>query len=142
MVFGTPVRLLASSKSSQRTLRRKAGCHKAILKKVKYGHDQASMGIEEFLRNCVPQSLPWRKALVGRENVGFDLTKSDLFPSFVKDLTAKGMGLRVVDSHTGNHHEDGFTPLETIRRLLSIIWEKIPFEFEGEAFEPERRVCH
>ncbi|GKE18295.1 hypothetical protein Tco_1425872, partial [Tanacetum coccineum] len=61
------------------------------------------------------------KALVERENVGFDLTKSDLCPSFVKDLTAKGVGLRVSDSHIGNHHEDGFTPLETIRRLLGII---------------------
>ncbi|GJR33280.1 hypothetical protein Tco_1109512 [Tanacetum coccineum] len=54
------------------------------------------------------------KALVDRENVGFDLTKSDLFPSFVEDLTAKGMGLHVVASHTTNHCEDGFTPLETI----------------------------
>ncbi|GKB95701.1 hypothetical protein Tco_0981838 [Tanacetum coccineum] len=61
------------------------------------------------------------KALVERENVGFDLTKSDLCPSFIKDLTAKGVGLRVVDSHTGNHHEDGFTPLETIRRFLGVI---------------------
>ncbi|GKB64353.1 hypothetical protein Tco_0920539, partial [Tanacetum coccineum] len=42
-----------------------------------------------------------RKALVKRENMGLDLTKSDLCPSFVKDLTAKGMGLHVVDSHTG-----------------------------------------
>ncbi|GJW25339.1 hypothetical protein Tco_0039150 [Tanacetum coccineum] len=71
------------------------------------------------------------KALVEREKVGFDLTKSDLCSSFVEDLTMKGMGLRVADSHTGNHHEDGFTPLETIRRLLSIIWEKILFELEG-----------
>ncbi|GJY40668.1 hypothetical protein Tco_0427938 [Tanacetum coccineum] len=36
-------------------------------------------------------------------------------------LTAKGVGLRVADSHTGNHREDGFTPLETIRRFLGII---------------------
>ncbi|GKD98540.1 hypothetical protein Tco_1382437, partial [Tanacetum coccineum] len=61
------------------------------------------------------------KALVERENVGFDLTKSDLCPSFIKDHTAKGVGLRVVDSHTGNHHEDDFTPLETIQRFLGII---------------------
>ncbi|GKE29161.1 hypothetical protein Tco_1444545, partial [Tanacetum coccineum] len=54
------------------------------------------------------------KALAGRENVGFDLTKSDLCLSFVKDLIMKGVGLRVADSHTGNHREDGFTPLETI----------------------------
>ncbi|GJR33609.1 hypothetical protein Tco_1209293 [Tanacetum coccineum] len=72
------------------------------------------------------------KALVERENVGFVLTKSDIFPIFIEDLTAKGMGLRMADSHNGNHHKDGFTPLETIRRLLSIIWEKIPFELEWE----------
>ncbi|GJU01729.1 hypothetical protein Tco_1112067 [Tanacetum coccineum] len=59
------------------------------------------------------------KALVERENVGFDLTKFDLYRSFVEDLTAKGVGLRVADSHTGNHCEDGFTPLETIRRFLA-----------------------
>ncbi|GJZ06447.1 hypothetical protein Tco_0540240 [Tanacetum coccineum] len=58
------------------------------------------------------------KALVERENMGFDLTKSDIYPSFIEDLTAKGVGLRVVDSHTGNHREDGFTPLETIQRFL------------------------
>ncbi|GJY19300.1 hypothetical protein Tco_0390791 [Tanacetum coccineum] len=40
------------------------------------------------------------KALVEKENLGFDLIESDLCPSFVEDLTAKGMGLRVVDSHT------------------------------------------
>ncbi|GKD57366.1 hypothetical protein Tco_1290753 [Tanacetum coccineum] len=42
-----------------------------------------------------------RKALVEKENMGLDLTKSDLCLSFVEDLTAKGMGLRVPDSHTG-----------------------------------------
>ncbi|GJZ07995.1 hypothetical protein Tco_0542278 [Tanacetum coccineum] len=61
------------------------------------------------------------KALVERENVGFDLTKSDLCPSLVEDLTAKGVGLCVADSHTGNHREDDFTPLETIRRFLGIV---------------------
>nr|GEY41732.1 hypothetical protein [Tanacetum cinerariifolium] len=35
--------------------------------------------------------------------------------------TAKGVGFRVADSHTGNHPKDGFTPLETIRRLLAVI---------------------
>ncbi|GKD55284.1 hypothetical protein Tco_1288671 [Tanacetum coccineum] len=33
--------------------------------------------------------------------------------------TPKGVGLRVVDSHTGNHREDDFTPLETFRGFLS-----------------------
>ncbi|GKA11506.1 hypothetical protein Tco_0691052 [Tanacetum coccineum] len=118
------------------------------------------------------------KALVEKENVGFDLTKSDLYPSFVKYLTvkgvglrmadshtggvpanqlgsvsnycalyvfrrrptAKGVGLRVADSHTGNHPEDGFTPLETIRRLLVVIGRRSYSGFEGDAFEPERRA--
>ncbi|GJX64235.1 hypothetical protein Tco_0298578 [Tanacetum coccineum] len=64
------------------------------------------------------------KALVNRENVGFDLTKSDLCPNFVEDLTAKGVGLHVADSYTGNHREDGFTPLETIQRFLGIFGRK------------------
>ncbi|GJU04926.1 zf-CCHC domain-containing protein [Tanacetum coccineum] len=40
---------------------------------------------------------------------------------FVEGHTAKGVELRVADSHTGNHHEDDFTPLETIRRFMGII---------------------
>ncbi|GKE00881.1 putative reverse transcriptase domain-containing protein, partial [Tanacetum coccineum] len=40
------------------------------------------------------------KALVERDDVGFDLTKSNLCPSFIEDLTVKGMSLRVADSHT------------------------------------------
>ncbi|GJT33202.1 hypothetical protein Tco_0923621 [Tanacetum coccineum] len=61
------------------------------------------------------------KALVEKENVGFDLTKSDLCPSFIEDHAAKGVGLRVVDCHTNNHREDDFMPLETIQRFLGII---------------------
>ncbi|GJU21200.1 hypothetical protein Tco_1154542 [Tanacetum coccineum] len=60
---------------------------------------------------------------------------------FCRRPTAKGVGLRVADSHTGNHPEDGFTPLETIRRLLVVIGRRSHSGFEGEAFEPERRVC-
>ncbi|GJV68133.1 hypothetical protein Tco_1483642 [Tanacetum coccineum] len=33
--------------------------------------------------------------------------------SFSEGHTLKGVGLRVADSHTGNHRKDGFTPLET-----------------------------
>ncbi|GKA36870.1 hypothetical protein Tco_0723435 [Tanacetum coccineum] len=62
-----------------------------------------------------------QKVLVERGNVGFDLTKSNLCPSFIEDLTAKGVGLHVADSHTGNHRGYDFTPLETIRRFLGII---------------------
>ncbi|GKB96081.1 putative reverse transcriptase domain-containing protein [Tanacetum coccineum] len=39
------------------------------------------------------------KALVERENLGFDLTKSDLCPSFGEDLPAKGVGHLLADSH-------------------------------------------
>ncbi|GJT37162.1 hypothetical protein Tco_0937027 [Tanacetum coccineum] len=37
---------------------------------------------------------------------------------FRRRPTTKGVGLRVASSHTGNHREDDFTPLETIRRFL------------------------
>ncbi|GJW45984.1 hypothetical protein Tco_0077630 [Tanacetum coccineum] len=64
--------------------------------------------------------MPEKKALVERENVGFDLTKSDLCPSFAEYHTAKGVGLRVANSHTSNHREDDFKPQETIRRFLDV----------------------
>ncbi|GJV44846.1 hypothetical protein Tco_1429382 [Tanacetum coccineum] len=54
--------------------------------------------------------------------------------------SSKGVGLRVADSHTGNHSEDDFTPLETIRRLLVVIGRRSHSGFEGEAFKPERRI--
>ncbi|GKB64007.1 hypothetical protein Tco_0920193 [Tanacetum coccineum] len=55
-----------------------------------------------------------------------------------EEPTAKYVGLCVADSHTGNHPEDGFTPLETIRRLLVVIRRRSHLGFEGEAFKPER----
>ncbi|GKA19064.1 hypothetical protein Tco_0698979 [Tanacetum coccineum] len=51
---------------------------------------------------------------------------------------AKGVILRVADSHTGNHPEDDFTPLKTIRRSYNVIRERILFELEWETFELER----
>ncbi|GKA26230.1 retrovirus-related pol polyprotein from transposon TNT 1-94, partial [Tanacetum coccineum] len=51
----------------------------------------------------------------------------------------EGIGLRVADSHTGNHPEGGFTPFETIRRLLVVIGRRSHSGVEGETFEPERR---
>ncbi|GJT43203.1 hypothetical protein Tco_0951918 [Tanacetum coccineum] len=66
------------------------------------------------VRNVYHDLYLGKKALVERENVGIDLTKSDFCPSFAEDLTAKGVGLCMADSYTGNHHEDGFMPLETI----------------------------
>nr|GEW75846.1 hypothetical protein [Tanacetum cinerariifolium] len=71
------------------------------------------------------------KASVERKNVGLDLTKSDRCSSFVKDLTAKGMGLRMADSHIGNHREDDFTPLETIRRFLGIFKSRSLLSLKG-----------
>ncbi|GKF04981.1 hypothetical protein Tco_0035649, partial [Tanacetum coccineum] len=50
-----------------------------------------------------------------------------------------GVGLRVADSPIGNHPEDGFTPLETIRRLLVVIGRRSHSGFEREAFEPKRK---
>nr|GEV75157.1 hypothetical protein [Tanacetum cinerariifolium] len=55
------------------------------------------------------------------ETVGFDLVKCYLYIDFIKVHTAKGVGLRVADSYTGNHREDDFTPLETILRSLGVI---------------------
>ncbi|GKC25522.1 hypothetical protein Tco_1027672, partial [Tanacetum coccineum] len=52
----------------------------------------------------------------------------------------KSIGLRVVDSHTGNHPKGGFTPLETIQRLLVVIGRRSHSGFEGEAFEPGDEV--
>nr|GEW10677.1 putative nucleotidyltransferase, ribonuclease H [Tanacetum cinerariifolium] len=51
----------------------------------------------------------------------------------------KGVGLRVADSHTGNHPEGGFMPHETIRRLLVVIGRRSHSGFEGEAFKPKTR---
>ncbi|GJR56403.1 hypothetical protein Tco_1406924 [Tanacetum coccineum] len=58
---------------------------------------------------------------------------------FCRRPTAKGVGLRVADSHAGNHPEDGFTPLKTIRRLLVVIGRRSHSGFKGEAFKPDRR---
>ncbi|GJV55761.1 hypothetical protein Tco_1456766 [Tanacetum coccineum] len=59
--------------------------------------------------------------------------------------TAKGVGLRVESSHTGNHREDDFTPLETIRRFLGIIGSKSlsssngrPLSWRGGVLLPKR----
>nr|GEV08527.1 hypothetical protein [Tanacetum cinerariifolium] len=54
--------------------------------------------------------------------------------------TAKGVGLRVADSRTGNHLEDDFTPFETIRRLCCVFGRSSYLGFEGETFEPKWRT--
>ncbi|GKD58519.1 hypothetical protein Tco_1296028 [Tanacetum coccineum] len=70
-----------------------------------------------------------------------DMIKNDEALEINFDLmpTTKGVGLRVENSHTGNHPIDDFMPLETIRRLLVVIGKRSHSGFEGEAFEPERR---
>nr|GEZ84970.1 ribonuclease H-like domain-containing protein [Tanacetum cinerariifolium] len=52
---------------------------------------------------------------------GFDLVRCYICPNFIEGGTAIGFGLRVENSHTSNHHEDDFTPLDTIRRFLGVI---------------------
>nr|GFA07322.1 reverse transcriptase domain-containing protein [Tanacetum cinerariifolium] len=56
--------------------------------------------------------------------------------------TAKGVGLRVADSRTGNHPEVDFMPLETIRRLCSVFGRRSHLGFEWETSEPKGRVRH
>ncbi|GJW64860.1 hypothetical protein Tco_0116744 [Tanacetum coccineum] len=93
-------------------------CAKMDTIRLRWG--SKSLGVNARLLSLevnVPRSLPWRESFDSKGK-RFDLTKSDLCPSFVKDLTAKGVSLRVADSHTGNHHKDGFTPLETIQRFI------------------------
>ncbi|GKB96992.1 hypothetical protein Tco_0983129 [Tanacetum coccineum] len=72
---------------------------------------------------------------VGKESAknGFDEIKEFFLP------TAKGVGLRVADSHTGNHPEDDFMPLKTIRRLCSVFGRRSHLGFEGETSEPKGR---
>ncbi|GJT58406.1 hypothetical protein Tco_1001939, partial [Tanacetum coccineum] len=53
--------------------------------------------------------------------------------------TANGVGLRVPDSHIGNHPEEDFMPLETIQRLCSIFGRRSHLGFEGETSEPKGR---
>ncbi|GJS25670.1 retrovirus-related pol polyprotein from transposon TNT 1-94 [Tanacetum coccineum] len=86
--------------------------------------------------NLVVSSLNGPKSRVDVDVVK-DFSKK-FYNSFHRRPPAKGVGLRVADSHTGNHSEDDFMLLETIRRSYSVIREKIPFELEWETFEPER----
>ncbi|GKA26576.1 hypothetical protein Tco_0712685 [Tanacetum coccineum] len=53
--------------------------------------------------------------LVGGAEASFIVNCLYLCPSFFKGHTPKGIGLRVADSHTGNHREDDFTPPETFK---------------------------
>ncbi|GJS19241.1 hypothetical protein Tco_0447873 [Tanacetum coccineum] len=65
--------------------------------------------------------------------------KTSHLEAFRRRLTTKGVGLRVADSHIGNHREDDFTPLETIRRFLEMDFKSFMMEgIDGEFhFLPE-----
>ncbi|GKD78590.1 hypothetical protein Tco_1341211, partial [Tanacetum coccineum] len=70
---------------------------------------------------------------------GFDYLTFTLVSS---KAPRKGVGLRVADSYAGNHPKGGFTPFETIRRLLVVIRRRSRSGFEGETIELERSVLH
>ncbi|GJS79260.1 hypothetical protein Tco_0729141, partial [Tanacetum coccineum] len=59
--------------------------------------------------------------------------------SFVLSTKSSIQSLRMLDSHTGNHPEDDFTPLETIQRLCSVFGRRSHLGFEGETSEPKGR---
>ncbi|GJU59771.1 hypothetical protein Tco_1237537 [Tanacetum coccineum] len=59
---------------------------------------------------------------------------------FRRRPTAKGVGLRVADSHTGNHPKDDFMPLETIQRLCSVFGRRSHLGFEKETSELKGRL--
>ncbi|GJX89001.1 hypothetical protein Tco_0341015 [Tanacetum coccineum] len=70
---------------------------------------------------------------MGREeNVGFDLVRCYLYPSFVEGDTTEGIGLRMTNSLTSNHRGDDFTPLETIRRFLEMAFRNFMYTEDDE----------
>ncbi|GKD23256.1 hypothetical protein Tco_1224959, partial [Tanacetum coccineum] len=85
----------------------------------------------------VPRSISLRESFDRVENVGFDLVRCYLCPSFIEGHTAKGVGLQVANSHIGNHREDAFTPLETIQRFLGVIGSRSLSGLEGR---PSSRI--
>ncbi|GJU42608.1 putative RNA-directed DNA polymerase [Tanacetum coccineum] len=99
------------------------------------------MGVSRDLRGIpgfsVPRSLSWRKSLGREENVSFNLVKCYVCPSFIEGGIVRGVGLRVVNSHTGNHREDNFTALETIQKFLGIIGSRSLSSLEGR---PSSRI--
>ncbi|GKE29935.1 hypothetical protein Tco_1445319, partial [Tanacetum coccineum] len=84
----------------------------------------------------LPSVMPEKKTMIEMENVGLT------FAQVSSKAHREGLGIRVADSHIGNHPEGRFTPFETIRRLLVVIGRKSHSGFEGETFEPKRRVRH
>ncbi|GKG18304.1 hypothetical protein Tco_0372602, partial [Tanacetum coccineum] len=93
------------------------------------------MGVSRDLRGIpmfsVPRSLLWQENPGREENIGFDLVRCYLCPSSIEGYTARGVGLRVENFHTGKHRDDDFTPLETIRRFLGIIGSRSLSSLKG-----------
>ncbi|GKA16278.1 hypothetical protein Tco_0696025 [Tanacetum coccineum] len=96
-------------------------------------HDQASKRSKSSCDGC------WiAKSWITCGNTNGNTTLSEALGVSMRITSDMRVRLRVADSHTGNHPEDDFTPLKTIRRPYSVIRKKIPFELEWETFEPER----
>ncbi|GKB30738.1 hypothetical protein Tco_0870139, partial [Tanacetum coccineum] len=70
------------------------------------------------------------KALVERENMGFDLTKSDLCPSFIKDLSENGVGEDPIRDRRGGlrAREEGTSSSPPVECNVRI-YECIAFDF-------------
>ncbi|GJX88519.1 hypothetical protein Tco_0340533 [Tanacetum coccineum] len=102
--------------------------------------DRASMGTIRLRRDrrvlVVIAGLP---SVKDRTRPSTNTGERGGVPRF-KGPLAKGIGLHVADSLTGNHPKDDFTPLKTIRRSHSTIRKRISFELKVETFEPKRRV--
>ncbi|GJS72829.1 hypothetical protein Tco_0705670, partial [Tanacetum coccineum] len=95
---------------------------------VKTRHDKITNRIEDYPSFC---NLD-RKIHV---NDAYNLRFFCMIGTFHQRPPVKGVDLCMADSHTGNHLEDDFTPLETIQRSYSVIRERISFELEGETIE-------
>ncbi|GKC01765.1 retrovirus-related pol polyprotein from transposon TNT 1-94, partial [Tanacetum coccineum] len=104
-------------------------------------HRPVIVGVSHVLRGdswgCVPRSLFWREDLDRDGERGFDYLT---FALVSLKAPREGVGIRVADSHAGNHPEGGFTPFETIQRLLVVIGRRSRSGFKRETFEPERRL--
>ncbi|GJW05927.1 hypothetical protein Tco_1568350 [Tanacetum coccineum] len=80
------------------------------------------VNVEAIMGGSLPTFIPGKRVIVEKPSGGESSLllimpeKCYLCPSFIEGHTAKGVGLRVVNSHIGTYREDDFTPLETIRR--------------------------
>ncbi|GKA88963.1 hypothetical protein Tco_0810775 [Tanacetum coccineum] len=79
--------------------------------------------------NRLEQGYPYLSVIVG---VSHDLRGLQGFVYHDPYLGGKALiGLRVANSHTGNHREDDFTLLETIRRFLGVTGSRSLSSSEG-----------